>query len=653
MSKMRLQLILDAIDKSKPGMNSFDGNVRRSSGAVSRLRGTVSALSVAFGGLSLGVLAKQIFNTGMEWEGLNSAMLSAAGGADAAKAELAFAREEAYRLGLDLETSTKGLIKLHAASKGTVLQGQATRDIFSALAESSTVLNLSAYDTAGALRAVEQIMSKGTVQAEELRGQLGERIPGAFQMAARAMGVTTAGLNKMLEQGEVLSTDFLPKFAAELRRTYGDALPAATEKARASTNRLSSAWSELTRTLAESGLMEAAKLHIDVLTEAVDRLRRAIRETDEERLEGLRRELAHTLETLAQGEKTSPWLRWTYGIDGLREKAVELRKEISALQGVVDKTKPLASGKKTPSGEAKETPAEKKARLKRTRGYVKSGNDVADDPWLQQMKDRDRIIDSEYAVLAEKERELQDERDLLWTESTTNWEQQLKDREAVTDRHNEAISEKTNAVNQEMTEFGIQAARNIQDAFADYLFDPFESSLGGMLESFGKMLQKMAAQAASQQILSGLFGGLASSDNSFLSGLGGMFVNKKHSGGPISTGDRPMLVPRYHLGGLMPDEIPIVAQTGERMMSREQNKTFERLAAIIDGSGGYAGNGGGLEVHVHNNGDNKVTAKQSQGPGGKSILDIVIETVENGMNQGRFDRPMGTNFGVSRAGTQR
>ena len=59
-------------------------------------------------------------------------------------------------------------------------------------------MHLSAYESEGAFKALEQMLSKGKVSAEELRGQLGERIPGAFQIAARAMGMTTSELDKFM-----------------------------------------------------------------------------------------------------------------------------------------------------------------------------------------------------------------------------------------------------------------------------------------------------------------------------------------------------------------------------------------------------------------------------------------------------------------------
>ena len=60
------------------------------------------------------------------------------------------------------------------------------------------------------------MISKNTVQSEELKGQLAERLPGAYSLAAKAMGITTQELSKQLEQGKVLAKDLLPKLSKEL-----------------------------------------------------------------------------------------------------------------------------------------------------------------------------------------------------------------------------------------------------------------------------------------------------------------------------------------------------------------------------------------------------------------------------------------------------
>jgi hypothetical protein len=85
-------------------------------------------------------------------------------------------------------------------------------------------------------------------------------------------------------------------------------------------------------------------------------------------------------------------------------------------------------------------------------------------------------------------------------------------------------------------EFTKQAARNMQSAFADFLFDPFSNGLSGMLKGFRDTLRRMVAEAASQQILTALFGTLGGSSNSFLAGIGKAFGGARASGGPVSAG---------------------------------------------------------------------------------------------------------------------
>lgn len=111
--------------------------------------------------------------------------------------------------------------KLTIATKGTNLEGAKTERLFAAVTATSAALQMSVDDTNGTFNAFIQMVSKGNVQAEELRGQLGERLYGAFNLAAKSMGVTTQELNKMLEQGQVLSADLLPKLTVELENTLG------------------------------------------------------------------------------------------------------------------------------------------------------------------------------------------------------------------------------------------------------------------------------------------------------------------------------------------------------------------------------------------------------------------------------------------------
>lgn len=189
----------------------------------------------------------------LEGNRLRQTYAFAFGGMTEGARNLDYVRGAASALGLDLTTASRAYGKLAAASVGTALEGEKTRSIFEAVSKASLVMGLSAEESNGALLAISQMMSKGTVQAEELRGQLGERIPGAFQIAARAMNTTTAGLGKMLEQGNVVASDFLPKFAAELERTLGDSAVRAADSLQASINRLDGAWQKFKQSLGGSG----------------------------------------------------------------------------------------------------------------------------------------------------------------------------------------------------------------------------------------------------------------------------------------------------------------------------------------------------------------------------------------------------------------
>lgn len=77
-----------------------------------------------------------------------------------------------------------------------------------------------------------------------------------------------------------------------------------------------------------------------------------------------------------------------------------------------------------------------------------------------------------------------------------------------------------------------QAARNMQSAFADFLFDPFKDGLDGMLKGFIDVIRRMIAEAAAAKIFEGAGGFFG--DILGAIGLGGL--PGRASGGPVSSG---------------------------------------------------------------------------------------------------------------------
>ncbi|AFY45463.1 septal ring lytic transglycosylase RlpA family protein [Nostoc sp. PCC 7107] len=164
---------------------------------------------------------------------------------------LKFVRGESDRLSLSLTKARQGYVGLAAAARGTKLQDD-VKDIFSSLSTATRVYNLSNEQYQGALLANQQIISKNKVSSEELVQQLGERLPGAVQVAARALGITTAQLDKILSTGQLTANVFLPRFAAQLKKELGAGVQEASNNSTASLTRLQNQVISLQESLGQS-----------------------------------------------------------------------------------------------------------------------------------------------------------------------------------------------------------------------------------------------------------------------------------------------------------------------------------------------------------------------------------------------------------------
>jgi len=256
---------IDAYKREQTELGKTAGAAKDSAQSMLSLART--GVSAVLGGAVVqGAMAasKAMFDASANAERLRT-MLDFSTGGNSAR-EIEYLRGVTYRLGLEFSSTAKAYGQFRAAAKGTALEGDKARAVFESVAKASAVMGLSADQSSGVLLALQQMISKGTVQAEELRGQLGERLPGAFQIAAKAMGVTTAELGKMLEQGQVIADDFLPKFAAALEKNLGDAAEKAAGRLDASVNRVASAWERLKQNAGDSGVSRAVAGELEAIT---------------------------------------------------------------------------------------------------------------------------------------------------------------------------------------------------------------------------------------------------------------------------------------------------------------------------------------------------------------------------------------------------
>ncbi|WP_109548749.1 tape measure protein [Escherichia coli] len=137
-------------------------------------------------------------------------------GDEGAKRATEFVKNLADSSGVDQIETLSSFAKFSAGA-GDMDAGQ-KESLFSNVIGTSRLMGLSTDEINGILKAFEQMASKGKVQAEELRGQLGDRMAGAFQLFARSLGMTTEQLDAAMKNGKVLSKDVLPKVSAEMGR---------------------------------------------------------------------------------------------------------------------------------------------------------------------------------------------------------------------------------------------------------------------------------------------------------------------------------------------------------------------------------------------------------------------------------------------------
>ncbi|MBB8407884.1 tape measure protein [Escherichia coli] len=189
-----------SINNTSDAFNNLASNAIKLSGAFYSVMGALNAY-------------KAIMNAGLKRDSAQRAAKFVLG--DKASEAETFIRGLADKTGLNISEGLSSYAKFAAGAQGSMSQEQ-TQELFGNATAMSRLMGLSNDELNGILKAFEQMASKGKIQAEELRGQLGDRMAGAFKLFAEALGMTTDQLDKAMKNGKVLSADTLPKVAKQM-----------------------------------------------------------------------------------------------------------------------------------------------------------------------------------------------------------------------------------------------------------------------------------------------------------------------------------------------------------------------------------------------------------------------------------------------------
>lgn len=242
-------------------LKELNGTLEQSGHQMTPLASSIGKIGLATAGAVGGLMSLQqgltdVLNATKEYQAIATRFTYAFGSAEEGAKQLAFVRNEANRLGLEMMGAANGYAQFAAAAKDLNISTEQTQSIFKGVASAAATMGLSAEDANGVFLALSQIAGKGKVSMEELRGQLGERLAPAMSIAAQAMGVTTAELEKMVENGLAAET-FLPRFGAALEQAFGADAATNVESLSGQINLLKNSYNEFLIKLGEGGVGQA------------------------------------------------------------------------------------------------------------------------------------------------------------------------------------------------------------------------------------------------------------------------------------------------------------------------------------------------------------------------------------------------------------
>lgn len=244
---------------------------RKSLSVYQRLRGQILSTVAAYVGLYQAAnLVRSAVTVEQDRRKIGIQLKTANDGdVEAAARDMRFLRDEADRLGLVFEDVAKNFANYKIAAKSVGASNKTIRESFTQATEIVTGLGLSGEDADGVFRAFVQILGKARVQAEELRGQLGDRLPGAVAAFAKANNIALSDLDEHLKKGKGSVQEFL-KFLAQYNEQTKSAVAENSQTLFAQFNRLKNAWRDFLVEFAKAGVSEEL---LNVVNKLIEKLK--------------------------------------------------------------------------------------------------------------------------------------------------------------------------------------------------------------------------------------------------------------------------------------------------------------------------------------------------------------------------------------------
>ena len=212
-------------------INQLERELRAATGQMTLLDRASNAFKSSIGQFTAGFLIAEAvqrlavgaLEANKNMETLQRGLKAVYGDARVAAQQIEFLKKTADNAGISVNDISKSFVQFSAAMKTSGFSLQVTQDLFKGITAEAANLGLSGEKVSDMLNALGQIASKGTVQLEELKNQLGDALPGALKRTADALGITLPELLELTSSGKLLADDVLPALANALKGTASDA----------------------------------------------------------------------------------------------------------------------------------------------------------------------------------------------------------------------------------------------------------------------------------------------------------------------------------------------------------------------------------------------------------------------------------------------
>ncbi len=293
--------ISPAFQQASNGASKLHNNLKETPGHVQKAHGALGMLGKGLGDLggrfslayqastlfsqffaafTVGEFLHKLYDANIQLLKLQKALVFSTGSFAGAERATDTYIGIANDLGLSLGKTTEAYSKFTLAAKSSGIDLSHSNDIYKAFGTALQVVGASSQQTELAFYGLQQMIQKGKVSAEEFNRQIGEQIPGNAVLGARALSkleghvVSVGEFFQQMSKGQILSAQFVPAYAEEVRKQFEPLVKLAQERPDAALNRLTNSFFVFARAVGKGGVMTA-------LTHEFDRLSAKIMYTDD------------------------------------------------------------------------------------------------------------------------------------------------------------------------------------------------------------------------------------------------------------------------------------------------------------------------------------------------------------------------------------